>query len=239
MLRKCAWLLLIIVLAGCARNKTELAPDTKMAKANQLYAQKKYAKAALLYDDISFEKKSANSAIALMRLADCYFNLNKFTDARLKYTMMTTSYPDYQDIETAFYRIGVSYFEESLPAQYDQTETAQSIEAFRIFLEKFPTSQYYADALEYIRRAQNKIIQKKYYNGYIYYKMKDYSSALMYFKEIILLGNQNELDRKSLFYAIKISLFHKNETDANEFWTKLSTKYPNSKETRKLARYFR
>jgi len=238
MLRKYAWLLLLIILAGCARNKVDYTPETKMAKANELFAQKKYAKAPVLYEEISFERKSATSAVALMRLADSYFNMNKFTDARLKYTMMTNSYPDYPDIETAFIRIGVCYYEESLPAQYDQTETAQSIEAFRIFIDKFPTSKYYQDALEYIRKAQNKIIEKKYYNGYIYYKMKDYSSALMYFREIIILGNQNELDRKSLYYATRISLIHKNETDANDFWNRLKTKYPNSRETRKLAKFF-
>jgi len=238
MFKRCAWLLLVILLAGCARNKAELTPDSKMAKANELFANKKYAKAAILYDEISFEKKTSNSAIALMRLADCYYNMNKFIDARLKYTMMTSNYPDYPDIETAFFRIGVCYYEESMPAQYDQTETAQCIEAFRIFVDKFPTSQYYLDAIEYIRKAQNKVIQKKYYNGYIYYKMKDYSSALMYFKEIINLGNLDEIDRKSLYYAIKISLYHKNEADALDFWKKLEIRYPNSKEAKKLARYF-
>ncbi|MFO7659854.1 MAG: outer membrane protein assembly factor BamD [Candidatus Cloacimonadaceae bacterium] len=238
MLKKCAWLLLLIILAGCARNKVDYTPETKMAKANELFAQKKYAKAAVLYEEISFEKKSATSAVALMRLADSYFNMNKFIDARLKYTMMTNSYPDYPDIETAFFRIGVCYYEESLPAQYDQTETAQSIEAFRIFIDKFPGSKYYPDALEYIRKAQNKIIEKKYYNGYIYYKMKDYSSALMYFKEIIMLGNQTEIDRRSLYYATRISLKHKNETDAYDFWNRLKTKYPNSRETKKLAKFF-
>jgi len=238
MLKRYAWFLLILILAGCARNKVELSSDNKMAKADNLYARKKYARAALLYDDISFEKKSANSAIALMKLADCYFQINKFTDARLKYLQMTTSYPDYSDIETAYYRIGVSYFEESLPAQYDQTETAQSIEAFRIFAEKFPSSQYYLQAIEYIRKAQYKLIEKKYYNGYIYYKMKDYSSALMYFEDIINLGNTDELDRKALYYAVKISIKHNKQTEANDFWQRLRTRYPNSKETKRLAIHF-
>ena len=68
--------------------------------------------------------------------------------------------------------------------------------------------------------------------------MKDYSSALMYFREIIMLGNQTELDRKSLYYATRISLIHKNEADANDFWNRLKTKYSNSRETRKLAKFF-
>jgi len=238
MLKRYAWLLLVIILAGCARNKVEMTPDAKMAKANDLFNRKKYAKAAQLYEEISFEKQSANTAIALMRQADCYFQMNKFTDARLKYIMLTTSFPDYPEIETAYFRIGVSYFEESLAPQYDQTETGQAIEAFRTFVERFPASPKFPEAVDYIRKCQSKLIQKKYYNGYIYYKMKDYSSALMYFDQISELGNQDKYDRLALYYTVKSHLKQKNETIARENWNKLVARYPNSKEARKLQRHF-
>ncbi len=238
MLKRISWILLVLLLAGCARNKVELSLDNKLAKANELFSQKKYARAALLYDDISFEKKSSSSAVALMRLAECNFELHKFTDARLKYIQMTTSYPDFTDIQTAFFRIGVCYYEESLPPQYDQVETIQSIEAFRVFVDKFPTSPMFGEAVDYIRKGQNKLLEKKYFNGFIYYRMKDYSSALMYFKEITDLGNQDELDRKSLYYSVKIHIAQKNDAAANEAWQKLRTSYPDSKETKRLARHF-
>jgi outer membrane protein assembly factor BamD len=170
MLRKLTWLLLLITLMGCARNKVELSMENKMAKADELFAKHKYAKAALLYDDISFEKKSASSPVALMRLADSYYEMHKFTDARLKYIQMTSSYPDFPDIQSAYYRIGVCYLEESLAPQYDQTETIQSIEAFRVFIDKFPTSPSFSDAVASIHKAQQKLFQKKYYNGFILLK---------------------------------------------------------------------
>ncbi len=238
MLKHLSWFLILIVLAGCSLNKAELTTDNKMAKADELFAKGKYARAVELYEEVSFEKKNANASVALMRVADCYFKMNKFTDARLKYTTLTTSYPDFAEVETAWFRIGECYYEESLKAQYDQTETAQCIESFRTFIEKFPESQNYLRAIDFIRKAQYKVIQKKYHNGYIYYKMKDYSSALMYFKEVINLSNTDEIDRKSLYYATKISLYHKNSEDANAFWTKLRERYPESRETRKLARFF-
>jgi outer membrane protein assembly factor BamD len=236
MLKKLAWLLPVLMLAACVQNKVELTPDNKMAKADGLFAKKKYALAAVIYDDISFEKKSAQSALALMKLAECYYKMNKFTDARLKYTQMTNTYPDFADIETAFFRIGVCYFEESLSPQYDQTETGQSIEAFRAFVDKFPSSQYFLEAVDYIRKAQYKLIEKKYYNGFVYYRMKDYSSAQMYFREIIELGNTDELDRKSLYYATRISIYHKNQEDTNLFLQKMRERYPGSKELKKLER---
>jgi outer membrane protein assembly factor BamD len=236
MLRKLAWLLPLIMLAACSHNKVELTPENKMAQADALYGKKKYARAAELYDAISFEKKSAQSAVALMKLADSYYYMNKFTDARLKYTQMTNTYPDFTDIETAFFRIGECYYEESLPSQYDQTETGQCIESMRAFIDKFPNSKYFLQAVELIRKAQYKLIEKKYYNGYTYFRMHDYSSALMYFREIIDLGNTNDLDRKALYYATRISLYHKNQDAVNEFLQKMRERYPDSKELKKLQR---
>jgi outer membrane protein assembly factor BamD len=239
MLKRFALLLIpVLLLAACAKNAVEYTPDNKMAAADELFAKKKYARAAELYDDVSFEKKSAQSAVALMSLAECYYRMNKFTDARLKYIQMTNTYPDFTDIELAWFRIGVCYYEESLPAQYDQTETGQSIEAFRVFADKFPDSQYFLEAVDYIRKAQYKLIEKKFYNGYIYYKMQDYSSALMYFKEIIELGNTDELDRKSLYYATRISIFHDNKADSQLYWQKLRERYPQSSELKKLELLF-
>jgi outer membrane protein assembly factor BamD len=236
MLKNLAWLLPLIMLTACVQNKIELTPENRMAQADALYAKKKYARAAELYDAISFEKKSAQSAVALMRLADCYYYMNKFTDARLKYTQMTNTYPDFTDIEAAYYRIGECYFEESLPAQYDQTETGQCIESMRAFIDKFPNSTHFLDAVEYIRKAQYKLLEKKFYNGYIYYKMQDYSSALMYFQEIIDLGNTNDLDRKALYYATRISIYHKNQEAVNDYLQKMRERYPASKELKKLQR---
>jgi len=238
MLKRISWLLLVLLLCSCARNKVELSLDNKLAKANDLFGKKKYARAALLYDDISFEKKSAGSAVALMRLAECYYEMHKFTDARLKYTLMTSSYPDFNDIQTAYFRIGVCFFEESLAPQYDQNETIQSIEAFRVFVDKFPASPMFTEAVDYIRQGQHKLLQKKFFNGFIYYRMKDYSSSLMYLKEITDLGNQDELDRKALYYSIRIHIAQKNNTAANEAWQKLRSSYPDSKEVKRLVHHF-
>jgi outer membrane protein assembly factor BamD len=238
MLKKWYWLLLLLPIMGCAGNKVELSLENKAAKANGLFEKKKYARAAELYEDISFEKKSATSTMALMRLAECYFKMNKFTDARLKYTQLTTSYPDYADIQTAYFRIGVCFYEESLPPQLDQTETIQCIEAFRVFVDRFPESPQFTEAIDYIRKAQTKLLSKKYHNGYIYYKMKDYSSALMYFNEISELGNTDELDRKSLYYSIRIHLAQKNTQAANAAWQRLRETYPASKETKRLQKRF-
>ncbi len=232
-------LVIILLLTACAQNKTTLSTEQKLAKADELFEKGKYARAAELYGDVYFERQSASSARALMRQADCYFKINKFADARLCYQEFTESFPAHPDVSTSVFRYAVCLYEESLSPQYDQTETLQAIDAFRRFLDKYPRSERYADALGYIQKAQYKLIEKKYLTGYIYYKMKDYSSALMYFKEVTELGNTDRIDREALYYSALLLHKQKLNDQARVEYAKLAAKYPGAKETVRLAKYFK
>ncbi|HNX37915.1 MAG TPA: outer membrane protein assembly factor BamD [Candidatus Cloacimonadota bacterium] len=227
--------LIIMGLTACSRNVVYKDVTDKVAAADSLFNAKKYARAAVLYDEVSFERKSGQTAYALMRLADSYFAVNRFTDARQRYEQFTKTFPQHTDVNRAMYQIAVCYYEESLPAQYDQTLTLNCIDAFRNFVLKYPSDPMYSQAVEYVRKAQFKLIQKKYLNGYIYYMMKDYSSALMYFSEVTELGNTDELDRLSHYYSGKILREQKNIDGAKLHLLALQDKYPDSKETRKLS----
>ncbi|MBP7310004.1 MAG: outer membrane protein assembly factor BamD [Candidatus Cloacimonetes bacterium] len=232
-------LLVLILLAACSSNKQVRSTDANIAHADELFARGKYARAAQIYDKISFERRSASTAHATFRQAECYYNINKFSDARAKYEQFIDSFPDHEDVPSAYFRIGQCYFEESLPPQYDQDETIACIELFQNFVQRYPNDERYPQAVEYIRKSQYKLLEKKYLNGYIYYRMKDYSAALMYFDEIIALGNIDELDRKALFYSAKLHLHQQNRDKALASYNLLSSRYPESKEAKKLSKKFK
>lgn len=231
-------ILITLGFTACTRNITYKTVEDKISAADSLYNAKKYARAAVLYDEVSFERKSGQTAYALLRLADSYFAVNRFADARQRYDQFIKTFPQHSDLNKAYFQIGVCFFEESLPAQYDQTQTLSSIEAFRTFVQKFPNDPRYGEAVEYVRKAQYKLIEKKYRDGYIYYMMKDYSSALMYFKEVTELGNTDDLDKLSHYYSAKILLEQGNRPAAEEQFRALKEGYPNSKETAKLSKKF-
>lgn len=123
-MRPYLYLLMLILLAftACSKNKTELTTAEKLAQADALYSNQKYAKAAVLYDDISFERKSASTAYATLRLADSYYAMNKFADARLKYQQFLEGFPDHQNVSDAYYRSGQCLFEESLAPPMTRTK---------------------------------------------------------------------------------------------------------------------
>ncbi|HHE37525.1 MAG TPA: outer membrane protein assembly factor BamD [Candidatus Cloacimonetes bacterium] len=227
---------LILLLGACSSNKAfdAMPVAEKMRIGNELFGRKKYNKAIPYYTAVAFEKNSAYTAEAQARIADCYFNQNKFIDAIFEYEELIRIFPDYEDINLAYFQIGVCHFERSLSPHYSQEETNSAIASFERFIEKFPFDHKKSEAIEYINKCHYKLLEKKYYNGYAYYKMYDYSAALMYFDEIIELGNINELDKKSLYYAARIYIVRKDKDNALKMSEKINARYPDSKEAHKI-----
>ncbi len=228
--------LLVILAVGCSKNIDNRPAEEKMADADAFFAKKKYAKAAILYQDIIFERTTLLTSVAQMKLADCYFADDKFYDARLEYEQMIKLFPDNENIADAYYKIGVCYFEESLPAHYTQEETNSAINAFTVFLDKFPNDPRKDDAIKYIQDCQFKLLEKKYENGRIYFKMEDYSGALLYLQEIMDLGNSNELDMNSHLFAGQIYKHWEQYDVAKAHLAVVMDRYPDTKAAKKARK---
>ncbi len=229
-------ILLSILLGACSSNKIfeSMSVAEKMKTGNELFDRKKYNKAIPYYTAVAFERNSAYTAEAQAQIAECYFRQNKFIDAIFEYEELIRIFPDYEDINLAYFQIGVCHFERSLSPHYSQEETSSATASFERFIEKFPFDRKKAEAIEYINKCHFKLLEKKYYNGYAYFKMYDYSAALLYFDEIIELGNINELDKMSIYYSAKIYIVRKDKDNALKMSEKLNERYPNSKEAHKI-----
>ena len=232
-----ALIIVLLVLFGCSGNKMSktMPVEQKMEIANDLFDKGKYSKAIPYYSEVVFERNSVHTPVAQMKLADCYFNQNKFIEARFEYGELIRLFTDFKDIGGAYFQLGVCYYNETLSPHYTQEETYRAISAFETFIEKFPFDSQKKEAIDYIQQCRYKLLMKKYYNGYAYYKLFDYSGALMYFDEIIELGNNNEPDRMSLYYATKIYLARKDVDTAKTTGKKLINRYPQSEEAKRIT----
>ena len=230
-------IIVLLILLGCSSNKISktMPVEKKMKIANELFEKEKYNKAITYYTEVVFERNSVYTPIAQMKLADCYFNQNKFTEARFEYQELIRLFSDYEDIGRAYLQLGICYFNETQSPHYTQEETYKAISAFETFIEKFPFDILKKDAIDYIQQCRYKLLTKSYYNGLAYYKLFDYSAALMYFDEIIELGNINEPDRMSLYYATKIYLARDDLEKAKLTGQKLISRYPQTKEAEKIS----
>lgn len=228
--------LLVATIFGCSNNKLkkQMPAEQKLQIAKTFIEKNKHHKAIPYLQQIAFERNSGYTTEAQMLLAESYFAQNKFTEARFEYEELIRLFSDYSRVGEAYFNIGVCYFEESLASHYTQEETDLAIDAFQTFLSKFPFSKQKKEAIEYIKMCNQKLLEKRYFNGYAYYKMFDYSAALMYFDEIIELGNNDELDLNSLYYSAKIYAERKDQKNLNSTFERLQARYPESDQVAKI-----
>jgi outer membrane protein assembly factor BamD len=219
------------------RNK--LSAEANMKKADNLFARKRYNRASKFYQQVTFERNSPYVSDAQFQLAECYFRLKRYDEARTEYEVVTRQFPDQPRLDKAYYQIGVCWYEASLPAQYTQEETHMAVTAFEDYLERFPARNPddVTKANEYIHKCEYKLLQKSYFNGYTYYRMYDFSAALLYFNEVRQVGITDHIDKLSLYYSAKIYLKRKDAANARSVIDQLIQKYPTSKEARRLKKH--
>ncbi len=224
------------ILAGCSNaDKIARMPvEEKMRIGNEEYADEDWDDAIDYFKSVVFERNAAFTPEAQLKLANCYFFQKEYTDARFEYEELIRLFPDYRNLEDAFFNIGICYYEESLPPQYTQEETDSAIEAFEIFLEKYPFSERRQEAIDYIEKCGEKLWIKTYYNGYIYFMMYDYSAALMYLDEVTDAARFDKYDRKAWYYKARIYLKREDKLNAKITVDKLVKRYPDSSEARRM-----
>ncbi len=230
-------LLIVLLLFACSSNNmNRMSAKEKWDKAEQFFSQKKYHKAALLYEQIVLERNSSYTADSQYKLAESYYLQEKYAEAITEYQLLQSLFPDYKNIASAQFMIGVCNYHLALSPHYTQDESNKSIEAMQIFIDKYPNDTRINEAYQYIQKSQQKLIEKKYLAGYIYYKIDDYSSAILYFNEIIALNNKDDLELKSLYYCGKI--FYEREDLDNLLFIqeKLRESFPESKELKSIIK---
>ena len=232
-------LVLLVLLSACSQTAKlrRMSVDEKMARGNELFEHEKWRKAIPYFQEVVFERKTAFTDEAQRKLADCYYHMKKWSDARFEYQELIRLFPDYEDIATAYYRLGQCWFEESLSFNYTQDETYEAIDAFTTFLERFPNDERVPNAVQYLEDANYKLLRKKYTNGYIYWRMKDYSAALLYLDEVREADLTDMIDRKALYISARIHLYRKDNELALPVIQELVQRYPDSREARRLQKH--
>ncbi len=225
---------------ACSRSKIRdsMTVGQKMEIANQLFEDSKYRRASEIYLDIVFERGTRHTPQAQFMLAESYFNMGRYSEAIFEYQELIRMFPENRNISTAYFRVGQAYMNISLIPHYSQEETIAALDAFEEFTDRFPDDERREIAEEHMEEANYRLLQKKFYNGEIYYRLYDYSAALMYFEEVIAAIEQDEIEKMSKYYSARIYLERKDRQNARRMMNSMKDDYPDSSRTNRIERLF-
>jgi outer membrane protein assembly factor BamD len=177
-----------LLLSSCSASKGEavLTAEGQYAKAVRDYKDGNYLEAIEAFKTITVQYQGSSVADgAQFYIGESRFNRGEFILAAAEYDMLIRSMPSSKYITTARYKRALSYYMMSPSPQLDQKYTKLAIDDFQTFLEYAPTDSLAKDADAKIGELTNKLAEKIYEAGRLYYRREFYKAAIVYFDNVI------------------------------------------------------
>lgn len=171
-------LVALFILSSCGEyNKILKSTDYeyKYEAAKSYYAKGKYAKAAVLLEElITILKGTDKAQESLFMLAMTYYSQEDYVTSSHYFITYYNTYPRGEYAESARFRAGEALYLDSPEPRLDQTGTFKAIQELQLFMEYFPESRYKEDAQKMIFALQDKLVEKDYLAAKLYYDLGNY-----------------------------------------------------------------
>lgn len=158
--------------------------ELKYKKAFAYYNKGDYTKAGTLFDQIApFFRGTPRADSVYYFQAMTYYKQNDFILAGHAFKMFSDTYVNSPFAEDATFYVGLCYYLISPRPELDQTDTYQAIQAFRLFLIRYPGSKRKEECEKMIKEMRDKLVEKSFISAKLYFDLEDYKAS------IVALGN--------------------------------------------------
>lgn len=122
---------------------------------------------------------------ALIGLADAHRAISDYALAEEGYRRVMSDYPRSPLVPEATYKLGLSFYDQSLPAELDQSMTFSAIEQLEHFVATYPESGLVPEAEERIAELRARLAEKAYGAAALYLQIKNPGAARVYLEAIV------------------------------------------------------
>lgn len=234
-MRKFLFLVFIILLNSCAKEKIEYQPLEKtnpfeiykeaynaFEKNDYFYASKKFTEAELNFKEPTYSAKSAIMA------AYSLYGINFYDEAVEKLNNFFINYPVDENIIYAHYLVAIIYFEQIGDEKYDLAPLLKAEEKINFFLDKYPNSEYSIDLKFKKNLVENQFAAKELYVAKYYIKVQKWIPAINRLKFILENYDKTIFIEEVLHRLVEIHYHLGLEEEAKKYASVLGYNYNSS-----------
>lgn len=216
--------------------------------AEQYYAQKKYAQAQTLFEDLfPIYKGTAKFEDLYYKFAYCSYYLKDYASAENLFKTFVETFPNSPKAEEGDFMRAYCFFKQSPKVELDQTNTIKAMGQMQAFINTHPGSPRIKEASDIIDQSRAKIEVKDFKGAQLYYDLGYFKAAAIAFST--LMDNFPDSERadeyklmviKSYFEYAKMSIedrqperFEKVVTESIDF----NDRFPGSKYIKEVESY--
>ncbi|MGH7681068.1 MAG: outer membrane protein assembly factor BamD [Candidatus Eiseniibacteriota bacterium] len=123
---------------------------------------------------------------ALFYLGEAYFRTKDFALASGQYDRVIRDFPQSPLQPDAMYQLARCDDLQARSAALDQTETTRAISRYQSFLQLYPESPKAGDANSRIAMLNDRLAEKRFRNGRLYVRLKQYDAAAHYLRGVMM-----------------------------------------------------
>lgn len=184
-MRKIVYLFLLFafVLGGCSEYQKLLKGNDnplKYKKAVEYYNSEDYVKAATLFEELLPIYRGTSKAETISYyISYCSYGSGDYIGAGYYFRNFLKTFPDSPYSEESFYMSAYCYYLESPKPRLDQTATQDAINAFQLYINRYPNSTRIPKCNDNIDELQDKLVLKSFLSARNYYDRESYPSAII------------------------------------------------------------
>lgn len=215
---------------GCQSGKDVVERDSVLAnQANNYYARGRFSQATEKYRELVDEHPdSVFRRQAILSLADSLYKDKSYFEAVLYYERFIQLYPLDPLTPRAQFYLAMSYYHDTTTMDRDQTNTAKTLEAFEIFLTKYPKHIL----VPYVNEKKSDMSQLRIESmldiARFYHRVNRNQSAITRLKEFLELYPNSKEAPEALFLLADCYKSEQSFKNAALAYTGLIKKYPDS-----------
>ncbi|WP_290743411.1 outer membrane protein assembly factor BamD [Fibrobacter sp. UBA4309] len=191
--------------AGCSSSNSGKVNHTEFCRAKyetaeELFKKGKYGRAQDKLEDIlSLCAGTGYMEQSQFLLAESYFNLEEWIEARGEYGSFIINFPGSPFVETAEFRKAIASFNMEFRVSRDEANTTIAMRDFERYLSNYPDSPLRDSVNYYYDLLVERLAEKEFQTGRLYLRMDKPQAAVIYFKEFLETYQKSKRRREALF----------------------------------------
>lgn len=215
---------------GRAIRTIEGDPEILYKEGLTRFNKRDYSEALKKFEQLksSFPDSPPFTTLAELKIGDCHFHMKEYVEAISVYEEFKKIHPTHEDIPYVQFQIAMSYFNQMVSHDRDQTFTKKALSNFEYLINNYPTGIFAEKAKPKIEICKKRLIEHEFYIGNYYYKKGKLEAAAQRFEGILKMFPGRNDEDKTLFFLGKSYIELGRYDLAREKFKRILDEYPNS-----------
>jgi outer membrane protein assembly factor BamD len=181
--------------------------DLKYSKAFYYYNNSEFVKASELFEQLApLTRGSRRADSVYFYQAMSQYYLTDYILAGHYFGNFVDMFGNSKFVEEAAYMEAYCYYMQAPRPELDQTSTNQALDAFRLYIIRYPSSKRIPDCKRLINELNEKMMEKEFLSAQLYYNLDDYKAAVVSFSNCLIDYPDSKL-REEIMYKLLRSKF--------------------------------